>query len=148
MAHTWILVADASSARNFTSDTHFKELYETQTLDHANSRLHDQDLTTDLPGRSFNSTGSMRHAMEQNTDPKKHEAMAFARELADHFEHLRTENAIDKIVIIASPNMLGYLRNELSKDTSKLVSNEIDKDLTQHSLEDIRQHLKSRVGPR
>ena len=130
MSHTWILVADASRARIFTADAHFKELHETQTIDHAESRLHDQELTSDLPGRSFDSTGNARHAMEQNTDPKKQQAIEFAHHIAGILEHSRTEHEIENIVIIASPNMLGFLRDALSKQTRKLISDEIDKPKT------------------
>lgn len=144
MSNTWILVADASRARIFTSDAHFRELLETQTFSHAESRLHDQELTSDLPGRSMNSTGKVRHAMEQNTDPKKQQAIEFAHNLADTIEHARTQNQLDSLIIIASPNMLGHLRHAMSKESTKLVSDEINQDLTQHTLEEIRKHLQDR----
>ena len=144
MSNTWILVADASRARIFTSDSHFRELHETRSFSHTESRLHDQELTADLPGRSINSTGNVRHAMEQNTDPKKQQAIEFAHELAEAIDQARTQNQLSDLIIIASPNMLGHLRQVMSKQSSKLISDEIDQDLTQHTLEDIRKHLQQR----
>lgn len=140
MSSTWVIVADGSRARIFEVGSS-SDLHEIETLAHPESRLHEQELTSDLPGRAFDSSGEGRHAMGQTVEPKKHEVEAFARQLVDHLEKARTDNRLGKLVVIAAPAMLGELRNAFGTELRKLVAAEIDKDLTQHSIEDIQQHV-------
>lgn len=141
MSATWIIVADASRARIFEQAGDSRDIHERETLTHPESRLHETELTSDLPGRAFDSTGSGRHAMGGKHDPKQNEAIEFARQLAEHIERARSEKRFGHLNIIAAPTMLGDLRDALSDESRKLVTTEIDKDLTQHSIEDIQQHL-------
>jgi protein required for attachment to host cells len=141
MSATWIVVADASRARIFEKAGASKELREKETFTHPASRMHEQEITSDLPGRAFDSEGAGRHAMGAKHDPKQNEAEEFARELANHIEKARTEHRFAQLNIIAAPAMLGKLRSALSDEAKKLVTMEIDKDLTQHSIDDIQQHL-------
>lgn len=144
MSSTWIIVADASRARLFEAGSSSSDIFETETLTHPEGRLHEQDLTSDLPGRAYDSSGEGRHAMGSSVEPKKHEIEEFARQVASHLDKARTDNRLKDLILIAAPAMLGELRNALSAETKKLVGTEIDKDLTQHSLEDIQQHLSAR----
>lgn len=141
MANVWVVVADASRARIFLTDRHVTALSELKTFVHPESRLHEQALTSDLPGRSFDSTGKGRHAMGQDVEPKKQEAINFAKFLANHIDAGRKDAKYTQLIIIAAPAMLGMLRDCLAAETRKLVIKEIDKDLTQHSIDDIQQHL-------
>lgn len=138
---TWIIVADGSRARIFEAVRAGADMHERETLAHPASRLHEQELTSDLPGRAFDSSGEGRHAMGSKVEPKKHEVEEFAKQIAGHLDKARTENRLDNIVVIAAPAMLGMLRSALSAETKKLVATEIDKDLTQHSVADIQAHL-------
>ena len=141
MSFTWVIVADKSRARIFETERLGAELHERETLAHPASRLHEQELTSDLPGRAFDSSGQGRHAMGNEVEPKEHEAEAFAKQIADLVDKARTENRIDQLVVIAAPTMLGLLRNTFSDEAKKLVDAELDKDLTQHSVADIQAHL-------
>ena len=143
MNSTWIIVADGSRARFFETSSTSSDIFETETLTHPESRLHEQDLTSDLPGRAYDSSGEGRHAMGSSVEPKKHEVEEFARQVASHLDKARTDNRFNHLILIAAPAMLGELRNTLSAETKKLVGTEIDKDLTQHSVEDIQQHLSA-----
>ena len=50
MKPTWILVADSSRARIFSAETPSSALIEINTLAHPQGRLHEQNLSSDLPG--------------------------------------------------------------------------------------------------
>jgi protein required for attachment to host cells len=141
MSMAWIVVADAARARIYTSGQNTSSMQEIETLTNPEGRMHEQELTSDLPGRSFDSSGEGRHAMGKAVDPKQHATIDFAKSIAHHLDHARTQNKFSKLVIIAAPAMLGYLRDALNAETKKLVIEEIDKDLTQHTEEDIRKHL-------
>jgi len=140
MKLTWILIADSSRARMFTTDAPSSPLEEMEGFSHAEGRLHDREMTADLPGK--NREGSVgAHAFEQRTDPKKQEAVNFARSLAQHLETARNANKFEQLMIVAEPSFLGLLRGELSDQVKKKVSFELDKDLTTHSVADIQAHL-------
>lgn len=53
----------------------------------------------------------------------------------------RKENKLNKSFIIAAPAFMGELRSQLTKETSDKIIFELDKNLTRHSVEDIRSHL-------
>lgn len=140
MKPTWILVADSTRARIFTADTPSSPLEEIEGFSHAEGRLHDREITTDLPGK-IKSVGGGGHAFEQPTDPKKHEADTFAHHLAQYLEGAHNTNRFEQLLIVASPAFLGLLRNQLPEQIKKLVRFELDKELTMLSIADIRQHL-------
>jgi len=140
MKSTWILVSDNSRARIFTVDTPSSPLEEIEDLSHSEGRLFDREMTTGLPGK-IKSVGGGGHAFEQPTDPKKHEADVFAHRVAQYLEDAHNANKFEQLLIIAEPSFLGLLRNQLSEQIKRLVSFELDKNITKHSAADIRQHL-------
>lgn len=141
MAYTWVVVADSVRARIFTAETSTSGLAELETMTHPEGRMHDRDITSDLPGRSFDSLGNARHAMEPPTDPKHELAIEFARSLAHHLDAARIKKDFERLVIVAAPAFLGLLREHLNTTCRKLVAFELNKNLTQHTPEDIRNHL-------
>ena len=140
MKSTYILVADNSRARIFTADAPASPLAEIEALAHTEGRLHDRDITTDLPGK-IKGEGSVGHAFEQPTDPKKHEADVFAHRLAHYLEDAHNANKFEQLLIIAEPSFLGLLRNCLPEQVKKSVCFELDKNITTQSADDIRKHL-------
>ncbi len=140
MKLTWIVVADSARARIFTADTPTSPLEEIEDFSHAEGRLHDREITSDLPGK-IKSAGGGGHAFEQPTDPKKHEADTFAHQVAQFLEDAHNANRFEQLLIIAAPSFLGLLRNHLPEPIKKLVRFELDKEITMHSAADIRQHL-------
>ncbi|MGZ8903707.1 MAG: host attachment protein [Methylobacter sp.] len=140
MKLTWILVADNCHARIFTADTPSSALKEIEGLAHTEGRLHDREMTSDLPGK-IKSSGAGGHTFEQPTDPKKHEADNFAHRIAQHLEEAHNANKFEQLLIVAEPSFLGLLRNQLPEQVKKLVCFELDKNITMHNAEDIRTHL-------
>lgn len=141
MKSTMIVVADSTRARIFTTDSAHSPLVELETMAHPEGRLHDRDLTSDLPGKDTGGKGSGGHAYQAKTDPKKHQLAEFAKRVADHLEEARTANKLSGLLIVAGPSFLGELRAHLSADTKEKIIFELDKNLTRHSPEDIRKHL-------
>jgi protein required for attachment to host cells len=105
-------------------------MHEELDLVNPQARLHEQELVSDLPGRSFDRAGEGRHAMESRTGPKRVTQIAFAREIAHHLEQVRNSGACERLVVIAAPAFLGLLRNELSDALHKATVASLDKDLT------------------
>ena len=145
MAKTWILVADSSRARLLLAESLNAPLQELETLENPAARLRNQDLASDGPGRSFDSAGQGRHAMEQRESPKHHEAATFARHLAERLEQGRGRGELDRLLLVAPPRFLGMLRDELGAELMRLLIAEVDKDLTTVDGGELREHLPIRV---
>ncbi len=141
MKRTWVLVADSCRARIFSADKSNGPISEIETLAHPEARLHERDITSDVPGHSFSSHGPGRHAMGADTGPKQNGAINFAKRVAGRLDLARHQGNFDQLMIVAAPTFLGMLRNELSQATANSLSLEMNKDLTRMSAEEIRQHL-------
>jgi len=143
MPKTWILVADSSRARIFLADTPSSPLVELETLTHPPSRQHEQDITSDLPGRQNGRgvNGSNRHAIASETEPKRQEAINFARQISQHLNKAFNNNKYRQLIIVAAPTFLGLLRDGLNSPTQRSLTLQLDKNLTRKKPEDIRKHL-------
>lgn len=137
----WIVVAESSYARIFRCDQPGAALEEETALVHPESRLHAQDLHSDLPGRAFDSGGEGRHAMSPDTDPKRHEAEVFARELIAHIESARTSGKFEELILAASPAFLGLLRERMSSALRQRVIHTLSKNLVHEDKATITRQL-------
>lgn len=99
-----------------------------------------RDQGSDQPGRSIQSVGSSRSAMEQ-TDWHKIGEQRFAKTIAEALEELARNADIPGFVIAAAPRTLAELRRVLDDNVKTRIIAEIDKDLTGHPVPDIEKHL-------
>jgi protein required for attachment to host cells len=141
MAKTWVVVADSSRARILMAEKPGMGLLEIDSLEHPEGRLHEQELTSDLPGRAFDSGGQGRHVMGTSVEPKKQEAIKFAKLVADHLESGRTTGSFSRLYVIAPPAFLGQLRDHLSTSLERIVQGTIDKNLVAQDETAIRAQL-------
>ena len=145
MSKPWIVVADQSKARIFTVDNPRGPLQEVEALEHPEGRERIQDLTTDLPGRAFDSSGvGGRHAMGTSVDPRQQEAIRFAKLIAEHVRSGCTQGRCDRLLLVAGPEFLGLLREHLDTINGIDIS-EIGKNLGRYSSHEIRAHLPERL---
>ncbi len=145
MATTWVLVADSSRARIFSTTSQIAPLHEVETLAHPEGRLHEQALTTDLPGSDRDSAGEGRHAMGTEVSPKQQESIYFARRIADHLDGAYSKQKYKHLIIVAAPGLLGILRKQLAANIVKHIVLELDKNLAQLNASEIRKHLPKRL---
>ena len=140
---TGILIADGAHARVYlnTGPGHgISEIKEyAKDIDLKASR----DIDADRPGRSFDSGGEGRHAMEPPTDAKRHAKDEFARALAEKINAAMTAGEFDRLVLVASPVTLWDLRQHLSKQSSDNIHGEIAKDLTHADNKELLAQLGS-----
>lgn len=137
---TWILVADSGRARLFTFAEQ-RMLNEVESFVCPEDRLQEHELTSDRRGRSRDSGSSSSHETEPASSHREQAAIGFAAELAERLEQLRSAGELTKLVLIAAPKFLGHLRAKLSDPVQTLVALTVDKDLTQHSTDDIAEHI-------
>lgn len=143
MATTWIVIADGAHARVLEQDREarsFKPAFEQEFFGQV---AQSKEIGSDRPGRTFDSAGQGRHAMEPPTDPQRHAKFTFAAELAKHLQKAAATNRFDRLVLVAAPKTLGDLRGLLPDTVKKRIVAEIDKDLTRVATRDLGQHLDS-----
>ena len=139
--HTWILVADAGRARIFANHGVGKGLEEVTEGEHTHPLPKTREIGTDKPGRSFDSHGTGRHAMEPRVDWHEQAKEEFAKELAKWLKAAWLADSFGRLVIAAPPRTLGELRRELDPQVAKCISAEIDKDLTHHTPEQVEEQI-------
>ena len=127
---TWILVGDASRARLFSSRGRQAHLNLVQDFDHPEGRASNQELTTDRPGRTHQSAGPGKSAMEPHTPPKQVEQRHFGQLLADVLHKGLDDHAYQHLVLVAPPHFLGLLRESLTPRVQQVVRSSLDKDYT------------------
>ncbi len=145
MKLTWLVVADNSRARIFSTNMHKGPIDEIESIVHTEARLHEQELTTDLPGRGNGKGGAGRHAYEDETSPREQEEINFARDLANKLDAARKANKFKQLILVAAPGFLGNLRSKLNPQIQNMVSFELAKNLAHLNADDIRQHLPERL---
>ena len=139
---TWVVVADHTRARFFQTESSSSPLDEFDTLVHEEGRMHDREMTSDLPGKVKNPGGlGGGHAFEQETDPKKHEAEVFATQIVHSIERAHNTNRFDRLIVVADPSILGLIREHMPNHVKTHISLELNKNLANLSAADIRTHL-------
>jgi protein required for attachment to host cells len=145
MPSIWILSANGARATIYSADSPVAPLVEVASLQHPATRLKEMDLTTDRPGRTFDSFGAGRHAKSSEVGPKETEEIRFAHEVVGRLERARAAHSFDRLVVAAAPAFLGHLRDGMSAPLAAAVSLEIDKDYTALRADELRSHLPERL---
>lgn len=108
---------------------------------------HLRDIMADKPGRAMSSHGTARSAMEYSSDPVEDEKRAFCDEVISLLsEHLGT--GFDRLVVAASPEMLGILRDRRGDTLEKATVCEMDKDLLNHDRKSLRHSFQDMMPSR
>lgn len=138
----WVLSANIHKARLFAAATpHSKEIEEIKTFLQPDTALPERELVSDTVGNFY------RSAKIPRTSPKEKRIEEFARNVAEFLETAHKQGEFYKLGIVAAPQMLGELRSRFSADLCKDLCFEIDKNVTQLSPSELRQHLPERLAP-
>jgi protein required for attachment to host cells len=142
---TWVLIADATRARVFenTGKGTGLTIVHDMTLDA--ELLPSHELGTDRPGRSFDSVGSGRHAMESPSDLHREQKRQFARRIAEAIEEQLVTKSFDRLVLVAPPVTMGDLRAALPDKVKTVVAAEVVADLTRTPASELPGHLAARL---
>lgn len=142
MDDTWIVVADAATARIFATDAEMNVLSEVAVVPHAASRAKTSELVSDQPGRT--AYGASRSGMAKG-DPHELEELRAAHLLASYLDDAHVHHKFRDLVLVASPVFLGRLRGELGRQTQKAVTASVDRDYTTKPRDEIRDLVKARL---
>ena len=138
---TWILIADGAHARLFANLGPGKGIEAVKGGVMEGDHRPDDELVRDSLGRSFESSGDMRHAIAPRHDPHRELKRTFAHRLAAMLDQRLAEKAYDRLVIVAPPAALGDLRAALSEQVKPHVYAELDKDLVKTPMAELPRHL-------
>jgi len=144
---TWILLADAASARLYVPGERPGDWTLLRELEHPESRMRPSELLSDKPGRVKQSTGS-RAALEPPTPRKKVEAERFARQLAQVLDEGVVSGACERLVLVAPPAFLGVLRDKLPSRVAARVSDVIEKDYLHLDQPTLKKRLERELEAR
>lgn len=141
MKKIWILVANQSEAQIYTCERIHGDLLLIDTLENEEGSSHPRDLTSDAPGRAYDSFGSGRHAMEPNTGVKEEQRRRFVKDIVERLRARHIKNGSDELVLLAAPAVLGVIRKTLTADLEKTVVKQIPKDVIGQDVDKIQSQL-------
>lgn len=144
-----IVVADQSEADFYELEQRHMPPQFVQRVEDADAHLHNRDLKSDRPGRVFDHAptsggrrgGVAHHSTGGERSPRKVEARRFARRIAQALEEARQLNLYDRIVVMAPPEFLGLLREEMPPAVRAVLTAEIGKDLVHEPPEALSAYL-------
>ena len=136
----WVVVCDGAKALVLENDGDIRapNLKTVQVFEQKDLATH--IIGTDAPGRTFNSVGSARSAVEQ-TDWHDQPERAFLTQLAQHLEEALASGKTKSLIIVASPRALGMIRSAYSHAVKGAVRIEVDKDLIKMPVHEIEKRL-------
>jgi protein required for attachment to host cells len=140
MQTTWIVAADASRARVFEIAGPERELREVDQFTHPEGRASNQELKSDANGSRR--TGQGGDSNGQRVTPVEHENELFSKAVARYLDKARSQHRYDKLYLIAPPEFLGLMRENLGKEVRKIIAEEINKDLSWFGTRDIERYVK------
>lgn len=138
---TWILVADEARARLFESERMDGELLEVADFVHPDAHHADRGHRDRLP-RAHESVGAARHGIEPRTSAEEKYSQEFASELSHFLNDARVAHRYDHLVLMAAPAFLGSVRSELDPQVARMVTHALDKQITDASVDRIRDELR------
>jgi protein required for attachment to host cells len=139
MKSFWLLVGNGSRARLFAGEGPTAALEEIECFVNVEGRQPERLLVSDRPGR-FRDEGSGHSADETHWSEAK--LREFAQMLSDFLGTAHAQNRFQRLSVIASPKLLGMLRDTLPGHVEDVVLEEIDKDLVWESPGAIQSHLQ------
>ena len=141
MSRIRIVVADQAEAIFYDAPSLEARPTEVGRISDPIAHQHDRELASDRPGRSYESVGGARHAIERENDPRWQEAVRFARRISCRLDDALNRGEFEELVVAAGPPFLGLMRAEMSQQVKKRVVHEIRKDLVHGPVEALRRHL-------
>lgn len=139
---TWIVVANRSAAKFFSTDPQRGASVEyVSKLENPRGRLRNGDINADKPG-AFGLPGTGHGSGRSGPQsPIERVAQEFALEVVAALSTAKSMQQFEQLILIADPHFLGILRNTLTKELTRLVVREEAKDLSLVTAEEVRDRL-------
>lgn len=103
------------------------------------------DSEHEKPGRTFSSTGSVRHAIEPHTDRRQVEKHHFAEKISENLLELEKSGQYEEFSLIASHAIMAELDKTLSNQLKQKITHKLAKDIVGFSNQDIKEYLVKKL---
>lgn len=140
MDAAWIVSANAGRAMIFAREALNGPLKEINDMANPAVRLRTSETESDKIGptaatkSAHNVSGATPNkTYEPRQTPEARQSELFARAISDYLRQGRNEGRFRHLILVAAPEFLGELRDQLDPNLKKAVSKEINKDYTQFS---------------
>lgn len=138
---TRILIADGTRARILLNDGPGRGVRQLPDCEFTAPNQSDGETNADRAGRTFDSAGSARHALEPHSSPQRDAKHDFARQIIARLVREHNNGSFDRLIVVASPQMMGDLRSLFPNGLKASVIGELAKDLTHLTTDKISPHL-------
>jgi protein required for attachment to host cells len=140
-----LVVADQAEAVFYQLTSLKSRPVEVARLADASARRPPHELAADRPGRSYESVGRQRHAVGDEPDLRRQQAVRFAQAIAARLDADRRERRFEQLILVAGAPFRGILRGELSEASKACVVYEVPKDLVHSHVETLLDYLPDRA---
>lgn len=138
---TWIVLADSARARVVSNEGPGRGVITAPDKVFQGANLSGREIQADRAGRTFDSAGQGRHAMEPRTDPRDVAKQDFIRQVAAFLDDENNRGAFDRLIVVAPPKALGLMRAALSEQVKSRITGELNKDLIDVPIRELADHL-------
>jgi protein required for attachment to host cells len=164
MQTTWIISANAGRARFFSESDPQEPLQEIEDMVNEAVRLRDIDTISDETapvaatrsshgignnqGADFDhnaKSGAPNKQYQPARTPAEHETDKFAKDISHYLLDAHRDGRYQQLVLSASPQFLGALRNYLDPQIKHLIKLEVNKDYTQFNAQELREQLRAQL---
>ena len=141
---TWIVIADGEKALFMENITDAEDpnlvVVSVEESDEPTGK------PSDRAGRRADTGPNQKSAVEE-PKWKAHAKSLFVQDVANLLNRKGMKGAYKRLVLVASPHVLGLLRRRLHSEVLGKVVAEVDKTLTNHPLNKVEQVLRKRLQP-
>lgn len=130
MNNTWFVVLSQSAMKIFARDYESGALKHVETVKNPLAHLRAQEMSAHTLGEAQHPGAVRSHsAYEPKHLPQESASLDFARTVSEYLAKARQEGRFEDLQIAAEPGFLGVVKGELSKETLRVVSQWLHKDL-------------------
>ena len=140
-----IALVDGEHARFVEPDTS-NVLRTVGGMDAASAHLRSQDLTSDRPGRAFESGSTARHAIAPRHDQHTIEKQRFARMVGEELTAAVKRDDFDELLLIAPPRVLSDVLDALDAAAADRLVGTLEKDLVKTPDHELWPHVSEWVS--
>ena len=143
---TWYVVTDGGHARFLRKQDGYDTFDTLRVFAAEDSHLHTHELGLDRPGRTHESVGATRHAIQPRQDLHEAAKKDFVDEVAKALNAANALNEFDGLILVAPAHALNELNHALDAPTKLKIKSQLQKDLTKVPNADLAKHFVGMAG--
>lgn len=127
-----------------TIDSHEAKIFQTSEAKETPKLIKEIIFETEAnpkKGRSFDSFGAGRHAIEPHTTFKEVERQHFASELEKFLHESSNQNKFHSLILVSPHKMFAALEEKLSHEVREKITHKIHKNIHEFSPTEIKKYL-------